>query len=106
MTSILNIGGVLYDLGTRYQYSEGIDTSDQEIPEEFVYRMMKESGEFTKEEMLAAHGRARRARYALSLAVTFAAADGPLPIGDVIAIGILGVYAGYEMYRIVEDYYD
>ena len=41
-------------------------------------------------------GRARRARWALSLAGTLAMADGPLPIGDVLAIGFLGVYGAYE----------
>lgn len=41
-------------------------------------------------------GRARRARSALSLAGTLAMADGPLPIGDVLAIGVLGVYGVYE----------
>ncbi len=41
-------------------------------------------------------GRARRARWALSLAGTLAMADGPLPIGDVLAIGVLGVYGAYE----------
>jgi len=41
-------------------------------------------------------GRARRARWAFSLAATLALADGPLPIGDVAAIGVLGVYGAYE----------
>jgi hypothetical protein len=33
-----------------------------------------------------------------------AAADGPLPIGDVLAIGVLGVYAGYEVYKTVDTF--
>ena len=47
--------------------------------------------------------RAGRAHRALVLAGTVAAADGPLPIGDAIAIGILTAYAGYETYRIIDD---
>lgn len=47
--------------------------------------------------------RAGRAHRALVLAGTVAAADGPLPVGDLIAIGILSAYAGYETYRILDD---
>jgi hypothetical protein len=47
--------------------------------------------------VLDSYGRARRARWALTTAATLAAADGPLPFGDAIAIGVLGVYAGYEL---------
>ena len=47
--------------------------------------------------------RAGRAHRALVLAGTVAAADGPLPVGDMIAIGILSAYAGYETYRILDD---
>ena len=47
--------------------------------------------------------RASRAHRALVLAGGLATADGPLPIGDVMAIGVLGVYAGYETYRILDD---
>lgn len=48
-------------------------------------------------------GRARRARQALVIAGALAAADGPLPVGDIFAIGLLSGYAGYEVYRIVTD---
>ena len=47
--------------------------------------------------------RATRAYRAGALAGTLAAADGPLPIGDVLAIGVLSVYAGYETYRILDE---
>jgi hypothetical protein len=47
--------------------------------------------------VLDSYGRARRARWALTVAATLATADGPLPFGDAIAIGVLGVYAGYEL---------
>lgn len=50
-----------------------------------------------------APGRMRRARYALQLAATLAAADGPLPFGDALAIGVLGGYATYEVIGAVGD---
>jgi hypothetical protein len=50
-----------------------------------------------------APGRFRRARYALTLAGTLAAADGPLPFGDALAIGVLGSYATYEVVTAVGD---
>ncbi len=42
------------------------------------------------------YGRARRARWAFSTAAALAAADGPLPFGDIAAIGLLGFYGAYE----------
>jgi len=50
-----------------------------------------------------APGRARRARYALQIAATLAAVDGPLPFGDALAIGVLGTYATYEIIGAVGD---
>ena len=50
------------------------------------------------------HGRARRAAWAFSTAATIAMADGPLPFGDVVAIGFLGVYGIYETHQIVTDW--
>jgi len=47
--------------------------------------------------------RAGRAHRAAVLAAGLAAADGPLPIGDLMAIGVLSAYAGYETYRILDD---
>jgi len=41
--------------------------------------------------------RLRRARRALSIAAAIALADGPLPIGDAIAVVGLGAYAVYEI---------
>jgi len=43
------------------------------------------------------------ARNALGLAGTLAAADGPLPIGDVLAIGVLTGFAVYQGYHGVKD---
>lgn len=51
-------------------------------------------------------GRARRARMAFTLALTLAAADGPLPIGDALAIGVLVAYGSYEVYKSVETLAD
>jgi hypothetical protein len=42
-------------------------------------------------------GRMRRTQRALVMAATLAAADGPLPIGDTLAITGLLIYAGYEI---------
>ena len=109
MTSILNMGGHLVDLGTKYQYSEGISRSDQDIISDAENRLiiaaakkrglsLKEAGEL--------HGRVRRMRRAATLAFTLAAADGPLPIGDMLAIGVLGAYVTYEGYVITRDFLD
>ena len=107
MTSVLNIGGSLLDLGTVYQYSEGISSSDEEFysaaQTEMIKKASKELG-LDYEEIGKVPGRLRRARRAITIAATLAAADGPLPIGDVAAIGVLGVYAGYEIYKTVDTF--
>ena len=54
--------------------------------------------------VLEKHGKARRAAWAITTAATLAAADGPLPIGDIAAIGFLGAYAAYEVYDIATDW--
>jgi len=107
MTSVLNLGGSLIDLGTKYQYSEGISKSDQEFYSQVEAQMLKEAAKaagLDPVEVAKSAARLRRARRAIQLAVTLAAADGPLPIGDVLAIGVLGVYAGYEVYKTVETF--
>lgn len=44
----------------------------------------------------------RQARpFAIRAAAALAVADGPLPFGDMIAVGVLGGYAAYEMYTAV-----
>ncbi len=45
---------------------------------------------------LKAMGHKKRAISAARLALIFAAADGPLPIGDVLAVSVLAGYAGFE----------
>lgn len=51
----------------------------------------------------AAPGRIRRAQWAFTTAAALAAADGPLPFGDIAAIGFLGIYGGYEVIEAVKD---
>ncbi len=43
-----------------------------------------------------AMGHKKRAITAARLALILAAADGPLPVGDVLAVSVLAGYAGYE----------
>ena len=45
--------------------------------------------------------RARRAYRASAIAAGLAVSDGPLPVGDVLAITFLTGYAGYELYHIL-----
>lgn len=53
--------------------------------------------------ILQAHGRGRRAAWAIRTAAILALADGPIPVGDAIAAGFLTAYAGYEIVRGVGD---
>lgn len=50
-----------------------------------------------------AHGRGRRARWAFTTAAALAAADGPIPIGDAIAVGFLVGYGVYETSMAIKD---
>lgn len=43
------------------------------------------------------YGRLRRSRWAFTVAAGMAVADGPLPIGDALAIGFLVGYGAYEL---------
>jgi len=107
MTSMLNVGGSLIDLGTVYQYSEGISVSDQEFyseAEKLVFDQIVKASGFDPVKTAQSIARIRRARRAAQMAITLASADGPLPFGDMLAIGVLGVYAGYEVYKTVETY--
>lgn len=47
--------------------------------------------------------RAKRARWAITTAGTLAAADGPVPIGDALAMGFLALYGAYEVVQIFTD---
>ena len=45
--------------------------------------------------------RARRMYRASAIAAGLAVSDGPLPVGDILAITFLTGYAGYELYHIL-----
>jgi len=107
MTSFLNMGGTLIDLGTQYEYREGISVSDQEFYSEVEQLLIAEASKsmgLDPMDVAEAGARLRRARRAVQMAMLLAAADGPLPIGDMLAIGVLGVYAGYEVYKTVDTF--
>jgi len=107
VTSFLNMGGTLVDLNTRYEYREGISVSDQEFYSEVEQLLVTEASKamgLDPMDVVEAGGRLRRAQRAIRLAAFLAAADGPLPIGDMLAIGVLGVYAGYEVYKAVDTF--
>ncbi len=48
-------------------------------------------------------GRAGRAARAFTTAATLAVADGPLPFGDTLAVGLLVAYGMYETHRAIVD---
>lgn len=48
-------------------------------------------------------GRAKRATWAFRTAAALALIDGPLPVGDAIAIGLLATYGTYEGVMFVKD---
>jgi len=50
-----------------------------------------------------APGRVRRASWAFRTAAALAVVDGPLPIGDALAAGLLVTYGTYETVMIVKD---
>ena len=50
-----------------------------------------------------APGRAKRAGWAFRTAAALALVDGPLPVGDAIAVGLLATYGTYETVMLVKD---
>lgn len=50
-----------------------------------------------------APGRVRRASWAFRTAAALALVDGPLPVGDAIAVGLLATYGTYETVMVVKD---
>jgi len=107
MTSVINLGGSLIDLGAKYRYSEGISESDQEFYSKAEVIVLEEAARaagLDPKEVAESVARVRRARRAAQLALVLATADGPLPIGDILAIGVLGIYAGYEIYKTVDTF--
>ncbi len=76
------------------------------IPATLVRQASKEVAESTGIDAMkisSAYGRASRARRALTIAAALAVADGPLPIGDAVAIGVLSSYAAYETVRAIGE---
>ena len=64
-----------------------------------IPKQIKDGSKVSKKEkqnVLNTYTRAKRAREAGTIAMGMAAVDGPLPIGDAIAIGFLTGYAAYE----------
>ena len=69
------------------------NTTGVELPETF-----QRGGRIIKKA-----GRVQRALRAAGIAGGIAASDGPLPVGDILAIAFLTGYTGYEVYRIIKD---
>ena len=64
---------------------------------------IKESTDVDLMKLSRSGGRGRRAGWALRTAAALALIDGPVPIGDAIAAGLLVTYAGYEIVTAVTD---
>jgi flagellar biosynthesis/type III secretory pathway ATPase len=64
-----------------------------------VPRQVKDGAKVSKKErtqVIRTYERAKRSRSAMTLAMSMAAVDGPLPIGDAVAVGMLAGYGVYE----------
>jgi len=101
MPSYFEIAGEIIDAG--YQDDEPF-LSDMEYAEvaEILLTATGDEG-YDLKRAARVPGRTRRLIKAGIMAGTLASADGPLPIGDVIAIGFLTGYAVYEAGMIVGD---
>ena len=72
------------------------------VPKPLIRQASKEMKEATGIDIVklgSAGGRGRRAGWALRTAAALALVDGPVPIGDAVAAGLLVAYAGYEVTR-------
>lgn len=65
--------------------------------------LLRKATGYDTQRAIGAAGRIKRARWAAITAGTLAAADGPLPIGDALAIGFLGAYAVFEVGMAISD---
>jgi len=70
---------------------------------EFVIQGATGNEEYDAGRALRSYERLRRAKTVATWAIALAAADGPLPIGDTIAIVLLTSYGIYETARAVDD---
>lgn len=107
MTSFFEIGGHIVECDLTSLLSPYRMVSAAERPERgriaarsqasSMPQTSSASGGLTVREVASRVGRAQRARRAIAIAATLAAADGPLPIGDTLAIVGLTIYAGWEL---------
>ena len=70
---------------------------------EFLRDLATDNEEYEIGRALRSAERMRRAYTVAGWAITLAAADGPLPIGDTIAIVLLASYGIYETARAIDD---
>lgn len=63
----------------------------------------EESKAIKAAKLLQKAGRLKRAGRAAKIAGALAISDGPLPFGEMLAVGVLTGYATYEVYRVVFD---
>ena len=76
------------------------------VPKPLITQASKEMKEAIGVDIIklgSAGGRGRRAGWALRTAAALALVDGPVPIGDALAAGLLVAYAGYEVTRTAID---
>jgi len=70
---------------------------------EFIIEGVTGNEDYDAGRALRSAERLRRAYVVAGWALTLAAADGPLPIGDTIAIVLLAGYGTYEAVRAIDD---
>jgi len=107
LTSFFEIGGHIIECDITSHSSSTLMVSAAERPERGriaarsqaspMLQTSSSTGGLTVRDVASRVGRAQRARRAIAIAATLAAADGPLPIGDTIAIVGLTIYAGWEL---------
>lgn len=76
------------------------------VPKPLARKAMKESSSALGYDVARASqgvGRLRRAKRAFGIAAVLATADGPLPVGDAVAVGFLGAYGIYEVVTGIGD---
>ena len=81
-------------------------SEEYHIPKKLTKKASKQVSDETGYDPMRAmqgYSRARRAQWAFTTAATIAMMDGPLPVGDAVAIGFLGIYGTYEIYSAFHD---
>ena len=112
LVSYFEIGGKIFECAT-YQGDAnqpeffqpmdelGVMVAEKVVETAVTKALGKES--YDVKRAMRAPRRYTSARSALAVAGTLAAADGPLPIGDVLAIGVLTGFALYQGYHGIQD---